>query len=258
MKKCVSTWSFHNIIPYELSLLMLPEVLRGWGIKAMEVVDFQLFSTDDDYLDELKKFSEDKGVKIVCFAISNDFTYPGESDREKEIEKAIKGMDMAVRLGAGMVRIFTGQKHSGPDTKGHVISCLKKIVPEAYDRGILMALENHGGLSANAVDLADIVTSVGSPTLGICADFGNFPAASRYDDLRYVAPATWHIHAKSYAFDKAGNETTIDYEKALNIFHKANFNGYISVEYEGKTDPYEGTGKTLALIYKYDTEEDAE
>ena len=52
-------------------------------------------------------------------------------------------------------------------------------MPEADDLGILMALENHGGISANVWDLIDIIRAIGSPNLGICADFGNFPASTR-------------------------------------------------------------------------------
>ena len=55
------------------------------------------------------------------------------------------------------------------------------------------------------------------------------------------APEAWseimhqvvHIHGKFFDFDRAGDEVTVDYKRALPLFVQGGFNGYMSSEYEG-------------------------
>ena len=49
-----------------------------------------------------------------------------------------------------------------------------------------------------------------------------------------MMPAAMAVSAKSYNFDKDGNETTIDYVKMLQIVKNSGYNGYIGIEYEGE------------------------
>ena len=48
-----------------------------------------------------------------------------------------------------------------------------------------------------------------------------------------MMPAAKAVSAKSYNFDKYGNETKIDYVKMLQIVKDSGYNGYIGIEYEG-------------------------
>jgi len=57
------------------------------------------------------------------------------------------------------------------------------------------------------------------------------------------------VSAKSFDFDKEGNETTIDYQRMLKIVMQAGYHGYIGIEYEGsKLDEYEGVRATQKLL----------
>src|SRR5439155_13009977 len=48
---------------------------------------------------------------------------------------------------------------------------LKPIVAAAEDHGIVLAIENHIDLLAD--EIIDLVTTIDSPSLGICLDTGN-------------------------------------------------------------------------------------
>lgn len=41
------------------------------------------------------------------------------------------------------------------------------------------------------------------------------------------------VSAKSYDFDDAGHETTIDYRRMMRIVVEAGYDGYVGIEYEG-------------------------
>jgi len=64
-------------------------------------------------------------------------------------------------------------------------------------------------------------------------------------------PAAKAISAKSYDFDEAGNETSIDYNKMMRIVREAGYQGFIGVEYEGDTmDEITGIITTRDLLIK--------
>jgi sugar phosphate isomerase/epimerase len=57
------------------------------------------------------------------------------------------------------------------------------------------------------------------------------------------------VSAKSYGFDAAGNETTIDFERMLRVVLDAGYRGYVGVEWEGMAPgDVEGIRLTQALL----------
>ena len=57
------------------------------------------------------------------------------------------------------------------------------------------------------------------------------------------------VSAKSYDFDANGNETTLDYERLLQIVKDAGYTGYIGIEYEGeRLSEEEGIQATKDLL----------
>ena len=48
-----------------------------------------------------------------------------------------------------------------------------------------------------------------------------------------IMPQVIHVHGKFYAFDKDGNEPSINYEKLISVFKDGGYNGFISSEWEG-------------------------
>jgi len=89
---------------------------------------------------------------------------------------------------------------------------------------------------------------------GTLPDFGNFELGDgqEYDRYRGVAemmPFAKAVSAKSYGFDEAGNETTIDYPRMLKIVKDAGYRSFLGIEYEGdKHSEPEGVRLTKALL----------
>ena len=117
-----------------------------------------------------------------------------------------------------------------------------------------MIVENHGGLSSDGAWLADVIRRVDHPRCGTLPDFGNFTLTdgTRYDAYRGVAelmPFARAVSAKSYDFDAAGNETSIDYRRMMKIVVDAGYDGYVGIEYEGSRLPeVEGIEATRDLL----------
>jgi sugar phosphate isomerase/epimerase len=65
-----------------------------------------------------------------------------------------------------------------------------------------------------------------------------------------IAPKTSFVQAKSYYGGGEWYSLELDYERIIKILKTVNYNGYISIEFEGKEDPYSGVRKSVALLRK--------
>jgi len=178
---------------------------------------------------------------------------PGEVwTRLQRVAYAVATHPAAERLTKRFRRARKGQKVSEPESLDRVVGCLREVLAVAEKKDLRLGIENHWGLSTYPETILKTIDRVGSPRLGTCPDLGNFPEdVDRYEGLRKLAPRAVHVHAKSYDFDAAGEETAIDYRRCLAIFKEAGYDGAFSVEYEGGGDPVQGSLRTRQLILRY-------
>ncbi|NDK18975.1 MAG: sugar phosphate isomerase/epimerase, partial [Zetaproteobacteria bacterium] len=74
---------------------------------------------------------------------------------------------------------------------------------------------------------------------------------NRYEGVEKMMPFAKAVSAKSYDFDKEGNETLIDYYKMLQIVKDGGYKGFIGIEYEGsRLSEDEGIIATKNLVLK--------
>ncbi|MFQ5752244.1 MAG: sugar phosphate isomerase/epimerase family protein [bacterium] len=132
------------------------------------------------------------------------------------------------------------------------IGALQKIVPKAELLQIPLVIENHWGISCRPENILQIIRAINSPYLGTCPDFDNFPKeVNSYEALRALAPKALHVHAKSKAFTKNGEEKHMNYQRCLKILQECGYHGTVTIEYEGRGDALAGCFKTRDLILKY-------
>lgn len=78
-------------------------------------------------------------------------------------------------LGANVMRIVGGSWRTRPEKFGphkrRLVAMLKGLLPAAQDHNVVLALENHVDLTAD--QMVDVITTIGSPWLGVCLDTGN-------------------------------------------------------------------------------------
>ena len=112
---------------------------------------------------------------------------------------------------------------------------------------VVLALENHWGLTTKVNGLMRIYKAVNSPWLSINLDTGNayLGGEDPYEGLKAVLHLLVHVHAKDISIrqseDEKGKVTgtpvgcacgdgVINWEKVIGILRTANFNGVLSVE----------------------------
>lgn len=244
-----SSWSFQREIPQAFSLLHFPAWCGSQGITAIELVDTQLPSMEVDYVRELQSACQHANVSIACLAINNDFTIADADQRFSQVERTRHLLyDVAMPLKIPVVRVFLGMADTTREGDQRALETFRGMVTDLETTGISMALENHARVQTDADQMVGIITGVDNQFFGSCLDFGVLPAEHRYYALDQLAPFAKHVHAKSYAFDDRGRETTVDYRQALAILTEHGYDGVIAIEYEGRDDAEQGVLRTRELI----------
>jgi len=94
-------------------------------------------------------------------------------------QQLIDMIGAAVTIGSPIVRCFAGmqQDRSGPDGFqaffDEAVRVLRAAAPHAERAGIVIAVENHGGVDFLASELRQLIETVDSSHAGVCLDTGN-------------------------------------------------------------------------------------
>lgn len=262
-KISLAQWSLHrHFFNKEIeSTFDFPVIARRqFKIEAVEYVNqfFQDKAEDKKYLTELKTRSDGVGVKNLLIMCDNEgsLAAKAKTEREQAVENHYKWIDAANFLGCHSVRVIANGEGTPLEQKDQMVESLCKLAEYSEERRINIIIENHKGLSCNAVWLSEIIREANSPFIGALPDFGNFPEGiNRYESVEKMMPFAKGVSAKSYDFDEYGNEKNINYEKMLRIVVGSGYRGYVGIEYEGENlDECEGIRKTKTLLEKIRTE----
>lgn len=279
-KLSLAQWSLHKAIleTKTLSNLDFAKKAKQLGFDGIEYVS-QLYKLDESnqmvslkkLVKELKLRSSDVGIKNVLIMVDNEgeLAAANKKDRDEAIAKHSKWVDAAAELECHSIRVNlfgTGTEQDFNLWLEASVDGLRRLSQYAAKSNINVIVENHGGLSSNSEKLTQVIRAINHRNCGILPDFGNFcvkrqggerwgtPCIEEYDRYKgmlEMMPFAQGVSAKSYDFDKKGNETTIDYYKMLQIIKDAKYNGFIGVEYEGnRLSEEKGILATKALLLK--------
>ena len=195
---------------------------------------------DGAYLRRLRNRAFHQGVTVSGTAIRNDFCQPPGPEKDKEIEQVKKWIDHAAELFAPHVRIFAGDIPDGADTKTAVkwtAEGIKAVLGHAEKRGVVIGLENHGGITAKAKDLLAICDEVGEhPWFGVNLDTGNYHSGDPYEQLVMTAPRSVNVQVKVEMSGPNRTRVPADLERIRDIVVDSGYKGWVVLEYEAE-DP---------------------
>lgn len=224
------------VLKDELTLLDIPEYFADrFGIHNVEFWANHFESTSAAYLNDIKKaLKKHKSSLIDIQAESGyDLSDPNQENRQKGIADMKAWIDVGATLGSQFIRIGAMKKSYEKS-----VESVKTITEYAQSKGIKALVENHFDLFSDPKHHVNIIKDVSNENLGLLADFGNYPASvARYDVLQKIAPYTKLVSAKTSDFDDNMNHTSYDFEKCVDLFEEAGYQGIYSLEQWGKFNP---------------------
>jgi sugar phosphate isomerase/epimerase len=253
MKIACSSWSFHRTIAAGKldQMSWIEKCANELELDGVELLDNHFPDTKTAYLQKLKKRIIDLGLTIAAVSVGNHFTNPDESGLPQEIVKVKHWADVAAYLGAPVLRCFagSGRELADPAIFKRTASALKECADYCRDsHGIVLAMENHGGTSAEQI--LGLIKAVDSDWFRLTLDTGNF-SEDPYGSIRKAAPLAVFVHAKTYDIDERGNEKRLDYDRIFQIFREVSYRGFVSLEYEGEADEKMMIPKSIVLLKRF-------
>ncbi|MDX1967382.1 MAG: sugar phosphate isomerase/epimerase family protein [Planctomycetaceae bacterium] len=206
-----------------------------------------------EYLLSLKERAFRLGLDISGTAIGNNFCVTDPAERAKQLEMTRQWIDYSSILGAPVIRIFAGTAAKG-DTEDQArercVSAINESLQYAATKGVCLALENHGGITATPEQLLKIVEAVEpSPWFGVNFDGGNFRTEDPYADLAKIAPYSINSQLKVEMYP-GGKKEPADLARVVQILKEAHYRGFVTLEYEAAEDPHTAIPVHIAELRK--------
>lgn len=270
IKLSISSYSYWHFKEKKYPIESVIDEAAKLGVEGIDILHRQMESEEKSYINKLKKHAFVNGIAFTCLSIHQTFVSPDKEVLKKEIEHTKRCIALAADMGIPCLRLNSGRwgtiksfdelmKNRGiePILSGYTeddgfkwcIDSIQQCLPAAEEHGVLLALENHWGLCSTPEGQLRIKKSIDSPWLGILMDTGNF-LENPYYKLEMIAPYTSFVQAKTYYGGGEWYTLDLDYKRIINILKKVNYQGYISLEFEGKEDAATGVPKSIEMLRK--------
>ena len=211
------------------------------GTDGIDMTVYWLPATTDDYLLPLRRLAYRNRVEIYSIGTRVRLAQPTAELRQQQLDELRKWLEVAQKVGATHVRVFGGPKPAGATLEqaiGFAAETLKRGAEHAGARGLILGVEDDGGITDFAKDTIEIVKRADSPWAGMNLDIGNFRPPGVYDQIEMSIPYAVSTHVKTeVALDDGKTRAPADWDRVFKMFAAHGFRGYMGLEYEATEDP---------------------
>lgn len=271
-------WSFPDVF----------QVIKWAQEMDFDVIEFSKFNLPEgetplSFAPKVREACDEVGIKVVNYTIKADFISGCGGDLKAEIERVKDEVRVAQILGA------PGMRHDAawgwpPEKLGargfddalpRLIEGCRALTKFGAELGIKTMVENHGYFCQDSERVEKLVNGVDHPNFGVLLDMGNFLVVDE-DPVKAVGrliPYTFHVHAKDFHV-KSGNGPNpgqgwfmsrggnyvrgaiighgeVPIVQVLRIMKKADYQGVLSIEFEGMEDPLKALPIGLENLRRY-------
>lgn len=271
IKLSVSSYSYWHFKGDKFPIQRVIDEAAKMGLDGIDVLHRQMESEDNAYLQDIKKHAFLNGIALTCLSIHQGFVTPDKAELQKNVDHTNHCIELAYKMGIPCLRLNTGRWNTiksfdelmvnrgiEPILPGYTeddgykwcVDGIQQCLKKAEECGVLLALENHWGLGSTPEGMLRIHDTVNSPWLGLLMDTGNF-LENPYNKLEKIVSKTSFVQAKTYYGGGEWYSLDLDYQRIIAMLKKANYQGYISIEFEGKEPGTTGVQKSVDLLRKY-------
>lgn len=221
------------------------------GMDGIDMTTYWFPSTDDSFLFPLKRLASKSSVEIYNLGTRVHAAAPTPELREEQVAEIRKWVDIAQKMGATHIRVFGGRVPKDSTEEQAIdwaAETLKRGADYAASRGILIGLEDDGGITTYGKQTAEIVKRVDSPWVGINLDTGNFREPKVFDQIEMCLPYAVTTHLKTHMRLDDGTSVPADWDRIFALYARHGYKGYMALEYEGKEEPKTAVPRELKRL----------
>ncbi len=258
LKISLNSYSFND--PLRNGSITLSTLLDICAINDFDAVDLTAYYFPgypavpaDSFIYALKKKAFLLGVDISGTGVRNDFTNPDKNKRNEDIILVKKWIEVAEKLGAPVIRIFSGTQIPAGFTWEQVMTWMVKDIKEcvAYGKqhGVIVAIQNHDDFIKTADQAQKIIEAVNSEWFGLVLDIGSYRIGDPYKQIEQTVKyaVNWQLKENMYV---NGAQVKTDLNKVIGIIKASGYRGYVPIETLGAGDPAIKVPQFLAKVRK--------
>ncbi|WP_372660631.1 sugar phosphate isomerase/epimerase family protein [Cohnella sp.] len=266
----LSTWSLHRILgplrwtqwnaetntlvtheqqqPELLTLLELPSEAARRGYKAVEVCHFHFPSTDEAYLEQMRRAFSNAGVSFDTLLLDyGDLTSSDAARRAADIDFISQWIDIASVCGAKQIRIIAGEALPGDNPAiRQSAEALAGLALYAASQGVRVVTENFKALTSTGDSSVELLRQAGS-AVGMITDFGNYKGPAKYEEIAMTIPCSVSVHVKPH-YDAYGLPDEAELLLCLDAVKSVGFSGAYVLIYDGPGDMWEGLERVKRIV----------
>lgn len=208
--------------------------LTGYYFKGYPAVP------SDEFIYSVKKKAYNSGLEINNTGVRNDFTWSDPAKRAGEKKHIKEWIEVAQKLGAPLLRIFTGtsSKEQFPwkERAKWIADDIRECGDYAGDHGVMLGIQNHHDFLKNADEIEELLKMIGHEWVGLMLDIGSYHVADPYAEIARNAKLaiSWQMKENIFINDR---QVETDYNKIIDIVRESGFRGYLPLETLGDGDP---------------------
>jgi len=211
--------------------------LRG----SLDLMNLPEFAPEQ--IGETREYVEKHELTICCVDTSCTFHSTDRAERLAQVELAINYAELALKLGAPLIRIFPDKIQPGAkreETRSWIAECLRQTA-ERLPLGVEVALETHGDF-ASAEASVEILVLANHPNVRVIWDVANSIAAG--DTIqragRMLQPYLAHIHLRDarpvpsseHWLPVLAGRGCVSFAETIAVINELNYDGFVSFEWE--------------------------
>jgi sugar phosphate isomerase/epimerase len=207
----------------------------------------------DEYIYNFKKTAFLNGVQISGTGVRNDFAVPDAAARQRDVQMVKDWIEVASKLGAPVIRVFTGKTRP----EGHTFDqVLEWMIPEFQEcaeygkrHGVILGLQQHNDFLKTADETIRVIQAVNSPWFGDILDVGSLRTNDPYEEIEKLVPyaVSWQLKEKVGYGTK---EMDTDLHRIKAIIDRVGYRGVLPFEALGSGDPRDRIVNFLQQIRK--------
>ena len=192
----------------------------------------------------------------------------GSGTRPDEVANLIDHLDVARRVGAKVMRVCGGSRHTRPahwmQHRDALLELIYPVLDHAEKQGVIVAMENHVDLLAD--EMVELVEAINSPWFGVCLDTAN--NLRLFEDpvevVRKLAPYARATHIKDLTTQRGNPKTfafwpsvavgdgLVDIPSILQVLRDVQYTGLLAIEVDylhpQHGDEDEAVSKSVAYL----------
>jgi sugar phosphate isomerase/epimerase len=258
IKLALNAYSFNRpLMAGEMTLSDVVDYCASQNIDGLDATGYYFpgypNAPEDDYIFALKRRAFLNGVTISGTGVRNDFALPDAVSRKGHIQLVKDWIEVAAKLGADVVRVFSGrqvpERHSFDQVLEWMVPAFQECAEYGKQHGVIVGLQHHDDFLKTAAETIRLVEAVDSEWFSVILDVGSLRQGDPYEEIERLVPyaCTWQVKEHVWYGEK---RTPIDLARLKTVIDKVGYRGFLPIEALGQGDQREIVTRFLDQVRK--------